>query len=96
MTPTAELINAALARLEHNGTFVEWWREDDLGLQGDYGDIRDELAALIRKAAEPSPLGYLNCRICNGWPDEGGSTLIAHAPDCALIALCKAVVGEKS
>lgn len=54
-------------------------------------DFSLPLAALIRKAAEPLRYRHADdvlqiCHICRSR---------AHAPSCALIAMCRAIVGEK-
>ena len=90
MTPTAELINAALARLDD----PECWVEIDDSYSGTKHILLTKpLAALIRKAAEPVPFGAgllrTACLICE-------FDLPGHATDCALIALAKAIVGESS
>jgi len=85
MTDT-ETINAALARLDD----PECWVEIDDSYSGTKHTILTKpLAALIQKAAHR--IGFVGdaCRIC-------GNLHGTHAPDCALIALCKAIVGEKS
>lgn len=87
-----ERIERALERLDkEHGVYVA------LTAEGREWPITAPLAALIRKAAEPELLtggDYEDrhfCRICDN--GEDCSKPIDHAPDCALIALCEAVVG---
>lgn len=52
-------------------------------------EIDKELAALIRKASRPT--FERNSYICHACRWEEGS----HAPDCALLAMCRVITGSK-
>lgn len=83
MTPQQE-IEATLERLRNIPVVVE--------RLNDVEDIGDEISALIRKAAEPfwyedgTGVTDRDCRICH-------EPIAGHAPDCALLALCRAING---
>lgn len=88
MNPQQE-IEAALGRLElhsHSAT---------IGLR----PIGKPLAALIRKAARPvrTALGeviFHSCGVCR-YRGTVESEPVDHLPDCALLALCRAINGEQ-
>lgn len=88
----AEVIQKALERLSNTEVEVHPVTRGDDPHDGAF--IDSSLARLIRKAAKP--FQYLLqqenvvlevCRICNTRNNT-------HTPDCALIALCRAIAGE--
>lgn len=86
----ADLIARALERLETGHHFATMHIVTGYTSGYQY-NISAPLAALIRKAAEPLRYRHADdvlqiCHICRSR---------AHAPDCALIALCAAITGEK-
>ena len=94
MTDT-ETINAALARLQDARYLVE---TTDLENEQECQCLDAELAALIRQSCSQH-----YCCVCTGDNKAyfaGGYNLlkdgVKHRQDCALIALCRAVVGEKA
>jgi hypothetical protein len=88
----AEIIAGALERLDDkDNTVICLSNSGDNYVSRRF--FRAELAALIRKAAEPvCESNGIWCHICNRPRTYGGPD---HAPDCALIALCRAIVGGK-
>ena len=90
MTPHPE-IDAALERLDGFDNWIQVGWDDTTNLQ-------KPLAALIRKAAEPTretaghPHNGAHCHICGG---GFGAVELHHAPDCALMSLVRAINGSK-
>jgi len=86
----AELINAALARLDEQRVVIAPVVVDRMGTSGI--EIADRLAALIR-ASDKGVVCDVCCSIGDMRPN--GRSAVEHRPDCALIALAKAIVGER-
>jgi len=93
MTPQQE-IEAALERLSETAVRVLVTADDYHSFME--ASISKPLAALIRKAAEPIREGHrgvldLRCKACGRFHIHGEPE--KHAPDCALLALCRAING---
>lgn len=91
----SELIAAALERLDKIELTAEGGVHFDVEEDGNspyYVEITQPLVALIRAAATwQHDVGQPKyCCICHGWPSN--EQPVIHAPDCALIQLCKAII----
>ena len=95
MTPSEE-IRRATDKLLHVNTYVELWVEVGDQWTDDHADLKHELAALIRKAAEPQDTDSLGLEHSAGWCVICGGPANGHRSDCALLALVRAINGDQT